>query len=100
PANLKPEHRTISAVVARYARYADYHEVLGARLGQLSDFVNRLGGADTRSRWYVDTGPLLERDLAQRAGLGFIGKHTNLINREHGNWIFLKPRPARCARSR
>ena len=89
PANLKPEHRTISAVVARYARYADYHEVLGARLGQLRDFVNRLGGADTRSLWYVDTGPMLERDLAQRAGLGFMGKHTNLINREHGNWIFL-----------
>ncbi len=78
-----------SGFVARYARYTDYHDVLGPRLNQLTGFVNRLGGAGTRSLWYVDTGPLLERDLAQRAGLGFIGRHTNLISRELGNWIFL-----------
>jgi epoxyqueuosine reductase len=76
-------------VVARYARYRDYHELLGERLKQLTSFVNELGGAGTRSLWYVDTGPLLERDLAQRAGLGFIGKHTNLISRRLGNWFFL-----------
>jgi epoxyqueuosine reductase len=51
--------------------------------------VNVLGGAKTHSLWYVDTGPILERDLAQRAGLGFVGKHTNLISRRLGNWIFL-----------
>ena len=78
-----------SGLVARYARYDDYHDVLGERLKRLTEFVNRLGGADTRSLWYVDTGPLLERDLAQRAGLGFIGKHTNLISRQLGNWFFL-----------
>jgi epoxyqueuosine reductase len=75
--------------VARYARYADYHEVLGESLKALSALVNELGGPDTRSLWYVDTGPILERDLAQRAGLGFIGKHTNLISRRLGNWILL-----------
>jgi epoxyqueuosine reductase len=75
--------------IARYARYSDYHEILGERLKQLTAFVNGLGGAETRSLWYVDTGPLLERDLAQRAGLGFIGKHTNLISRRFGNWVFL-----------
>ena len=56
--------------VARYARYADYHDVLGERLKQLTQYMNELGGAGTRSLWYVDTGPLLERDLAQRAGWG------------------------------
>jgi epoxyqueuosine reductase len=78
-----------SGAIARYARFEDYHHVLGERLKLLAGFVNRLGGAGTRSRWYVDTGPLLERDLAQRAGLGFVGKHTNLISRGFGNWIFL-----------
>jgi epoxyqueuosine reductase len=77
-----------SGVIARYARFADYHDIIGERLQQLTQFVNQLS-TDTRSLWYVDTGPLLERDLAQRAGLGFVGKHTNLISRQLGNWIFL-----------
>ena len=82
----RPEN---SGVVARYAQFSDYHDIIGERLKTLTDFVNELGGATTRSLWYVDTGPLLERDLAQRAGLGFVGKHTNLISRKFGNWIFL-----------
>jgi epoxyqueuosine reductase len=75
--------------IARYARFRDYHNVLGKRLKELSAFVNEASGENARSLWYVDTGPLLERDLAQRAGLGFIGKHTNLISRRFGNWVFL-----------
>ena len=78
-----------SGVIARYARYRDYHKLLGERLRTLTQWLDELGGAETRSLWYVDTGPILERDLAQRAGLGFIGKHTNLISRKLGNWIFL-----------
>lgn len=78
-----------SGTVARYARYADYHDVIGERLKSLTQFVNELDGANARSLWYVDTGPILERDFAQRAGVGFIGKHTNLISRTLGNWIFL-----------
>jgi epoxyqueuosine reductase len=74
--------------VARYARFADYHDVLRAPLTELSHFVDALAPG-TRSLWYVDTGPLLERDLAQRAGLGFVGKHTNLISRSLGNWFFI-----------
>ncbi|MCZ7638412.1 MAG: tRNA epoxyqueuosine(34) reductase QueG [Verrucomicrobia bacterium] len=76
-------------VVARYARFTDYHDVLAARLRDLTAFLNGLGGAEARSLWYVDTGPVLERDLAQRAGLGFIGKHTNLLGRTLGNWFLL-----------
>ena len=87
--HLSPVTRHLPGIVARYAQYDDYHDVLGERLKSLAIFVNQLGGGDNRSLWYVDTGPLLERDLAQRAGLGFIGKHTNLISRRLGNWIFL-----------
>jgi len=95
-------------VVARYARFGDYHKVLGERLKLLAAFMDELGGPAARSLWYVDTGPMLERDLAQRAGLGFVGKHTNLISRRLGNWIFLAeiltttelepdaPEPNRC----
>ena len=77
-----------SGSVARYARFDDYHDIIGERLKLLAEFINQLGD-ETRSLWYVDTGPLLERDLAQRSGIGFVGKHTNLISRKLGNWIFL-----------
>ncbi len=78
-----------TGVIARYARLDDYHDVLGEKLKRLAQFVDETGGPSARSLWYVDTGPILERDYAQRAGLGFIGKHTNLISRQFGNWIFL-----------
>jgi epoxyqueuosine reductase len=86
---LNTEHWPLNTgVVARYARFPDYHDLLAEPLRQLTAFVDQLGGG-TRSLWYVDTGPVLERDLAQRAGLGFAGKHTNLISRRLGNWFFL-----------
>ena len=59
--------------IARYARYHDYHDVLVQPLRDLAEFLNGAAGAGTKSLWYVDTGPFLERDLAQRAGLGFVG---------------------------
>jgi epoxyqueuosine reductase len=86
PSTLRPRR---SGEIARYARFTDYHDVLGERLKSLAGFVNKLGGSGTCSLWYVDTGPILERDFAQRAGLGFVGKHTNVISRRLGNWIFL-----------
>ncbi len=75
-------------IIARYARHTDYHDVLAAPLKSLSHFVDALAPG-TRSLWYVDTGPILERDFAQRSGIGFVGKHTNVISRKLGNWIFL-----------
>ena len=79
--------RTGEGKVARYAwGERDYHDVLGDKLQQLAAFIVELGG---QGKWYMDTGPIFERDLAQRAGIGFIGKHTNLISRKLGNWIFL-----------
>jgi epoxyqueuosine reductase len=88
--NRNPEiENRKSGVVARYAHFEDYHDIFAEPLKQLTDFVNQLGGENARSLWYVDTGPLLERDLAQRAGLGFVGKHNNIISRGFGNWIFL-----------
>lgn len=76
-------------VVARYARHADYHDVLAKPLGELASYIDAIGGPGTRSLWYVDTGPILERDLGQRAGIGFVGKHTNLISRSLGNWFLI-----------
>jgi len=84
-----PINVVVAGQIARYAQYQDYHDVLRDPLKSLASFIDDLAGAGTRSLWYIDTGPFLERDLAQRSGLGFIGKHTNLIHRQLGNWIFL-----------
>ncbi|MCS7048682.1 MAG: tRNA epoxyqueuosine(34) reductase QueG [Verrucomicrobiae bacterium] len=73
--------------VARYAQgQLDYHDVLAPRLATLAARICAWGA---EARWYVDTGPVLERDFAERAGVGFIGKHTNLISRRYGNWLVL-----------
>lgn len=78
-----------TGVVARYARFSDYHDVIGEKLAALAQWLDVISGVSSRSLWYVDTGPLLERDLAQRAGIGFVGKHTNVISRRFGNWFLL-----------
>ena len=74
--------------VARYARGRDYHDVMGKRLKRLAARIREAyPGAETRP--YVDTGPLRERELAQRAGLGAVGKHTNLLHRRWGSWFLI-----------
>jgi epoxyqueuosine reductase len=75
--------------VSRYAwGNADYHDVIHARLDELGDFI-RARVPVARVRGVVDTAPLLEREFAQLAGLGWIGKNTLLLNREQGSWFFL-----------
>jgi len=75
--------------VARYARGDDYHDVMDARLRELHGWIAADAGHPVRGRAYVDTGPLLERDLARRAGLGWFGRNTNLINPKLGSFFFL-----------
>ena len=74
--------------IARYAWGPDYHDVILPRLRQLGDFIERETGP-TRQRAYVDTGPILERGFAARAGLGFIGKNSMLISPRWGSYLFL-----------
>ncbi len=73
--------------VARYAWGRDYHSVMTPRLRDLAAHLAEAGGA--ASKGYVDTGPVLERDLAARAGLGWVGKNTMLLHPELGSWFFI-----------
>ena len=74
--------------VARYARGADYHDVLRGRLNQLLEWLQR-EAPGCLGRGVVDTAPLLERDFARRAGLGWVGKNTMLLNKRLGSYFFL-----------
>lgn len=74
--------------VARYARGRDYHDLMGERLKKLEARIAE-AFPGTVSRRYIDTGPVLERELAARAGLGAVGKNTNLLHPEAGSWFLL-----------
>jgi len=81
--------REPSGPVARYARGDDYHELLRERVRELHRWLERETGITINARPYVDSGPILERDLAQRAGLGWFGKNTMLINPNIGSFFFI-----------
>ena len=98
----RPERGSISV----YARNRDYHDVVKGMLKHLGAFiVSRFGPA---VKVFVDTAPVMEKPVAQQAGLGWQGKHTNLVSRAHGSWLFLgevmttlelppdPPHPDRC----
>lgn len=74
-------------LVSAYAARRDYHDVVKGKLKQLAQWLARESGQEVKV--FVDTAPLMEKPLAARAGLGWQGKHTNLVSREHGSWLFL-----------
>ena len=79
----RPEHATISV----YAQNVDYHDLMKRKLKQLASAFATSTGNDVKI--FVDTAPLMEKPLAHRAGVGWQGKHTNLVSRDHGSWLFL-----------
>lgn len=81
--------REPSGPIARYARGDDYHDVITAKLELLHRQIETDAGRPINGKAYVDTGPILERDLARRAGLGWFGKNTNLINPRVGSFFFI-----------
>jgi epoxyqueuosine reductase len=83
-ADERPGHGRI----ARYAWGCDYHELLGVKLTALCSRIQDLA-SESRSIWYVDTGPVMEKAWAQQAGLGWIGKHSNLVSGQYGSWLLL-----------
>ncbi len=89
PATSSPPGPSPHGKVAAYAWGADYHLVIPERLKALVDFLEAQVGQPIPNRWYTDTGPILERDLAMRAGLGWIGKNTCLINPQSGSYFLL-----------
>jgi epoxyqueuosine reductase len=75
--------------IARYARGDDYHDLMTSRLRELHRWLELEIGRPVAGKAYVDTGPILERDLARRAGLGWFGKNTNLVNPRLGSFFFI-----------
>ena len=76
-----------TGVISTYALGRDYHDVIKGRLKTLAGWLAAQTAQDVKV--FVDTAPLMEKPLAHRAGLGWQGKHTNLVSREHGSWLFL-----------
>ena len=78
---------TDKAAISLYARRRDYHDVIKGKLKSVAGRLAARGGVDVKV--FVDTAPVMEKPLAQAAGLGWQGKHTVLVSREHGSWLFL-----------
>jgi epoxyqueuosine reductase len=77
----------LRGVVSTYAKRSDYHDVMKGKLKELAGLIERKTQAPVKV--FVDTAPLMEKPLAEAAGIGWQGKHTNLVSRESGSWLFL-----------
>ncbi len=84
---LEPLTRPDQATISVYAQNVDYHDLMKRRLKQLASTFATKTGHDVKV--FVDTAPLMEKPLAHRSGVGWQGKHTNLVSRDHGSWLFL-----------
>jgi len=84
---LEPLARADCGTISTYARGRDYHDLLKGRLKHLAAFV--ASRFDAEVKVFVDTAPVMEKPLGEAAGLGWVGKHTNLVSRTHGSWLFL-----------
>lgn len=84
----RADERPGNGRIARYAWGKDYHKVLSDRLAQLEQAIRRIA-PDAVTRSYSDTGPIMEKAWAEQAGLGWIGKHSNLVSSEYGSWLLL-----------
>ncbi|MFQ5534525.1 MAG: tRNA epoxyqueuosine(34) reductase QueG [Sphingomonadales bacterium] len=87
PGPLAPRGDPSRGAISVYARGRDYHDVIKKRLKALARWICQSFDADVKV--FVDTAPVLEKPLAQQAGLGWQGKHTNLVSRKFGSWLFL-----------
>jgi epoxyqueuosine reductase len=93
------EHDETKPKISRYAWGKDYHKIIKKKLKELCDFIenktplnppfSKGGKAPAIFKYYVDDGPVMDKAWAARAGIGWIGKHTNIINPEYGSWLFL-----------
>ena len=77
------------AMISVYARNKDYHDLIKKRLKQLARWLVEQSGGTEQVKVFVDTAPVLEKPLGQSSGIGWQGKHTNLVSREFGSWLFL-----------
>ena len=83
-----PYEQSQRGVISRYASGEDYHEVLGKKLGKLLDYICELE-PEAEGKIYVDTGPVMDKHWAAHSGVGWLGKHTNVLSRDLGSWFFL-----------
>ncbi len=90
--NYVPDETNGNGRIARYAWGDDYHFMMDSRLTAFAAWIEEeaaRGGTRCETRTYIDTGPILEKAWAQQAGIGWIGKHSNLVSTTHGSWLIL-----------
>jgi epoxyqueuosine reductase len=88
PHRHPPKEDMSAGKISRYAWGDDYHDVIPPKLKELSAYITELY-PDAATKYYTDTGPIMEKQWAVRAGVGWQGKHSNIISRKYGSWFFL-----------